>query len=296
LEEGSGTRVRASCRQTAWGQFIAVVATAVCVAGCAWSGGDEPSRGTPAQRSEPPGPEARLDLAVVRLDARIGNVRQRSAGVVVDAGRGLILTTAHTLWGAHSLKVATGLGVLHGRILARDPCDDLAVVETQPRIPGLVAVPKSDGGALAGRPVQSAFRGGSATLTTQRVSVADDPAGALADGLAPDGGLRLDGRLPDDASGAPLLGGDGRLAGLATVFVHPGRARRAALPWSMIDERLGELRDGGRAVYVGWSRYYRCAAALHAYATATYPGFRRTDAVLNAAVPATRLPGTGGLD
>jgi S1-C subfamily serine protease len=281
--------------------LIAVVATVLFATGCIGSGDDDrppsaASRASPAERDAPPGPEARLDLAVVRLDARIGTVAQRSAGVVVDADRGLILTTAHTLWGAHSLKVATGLGVLHGRILARDPCDDLAVVETQPRVPGLVAVPTGEGVELAGRPVQSAYRGGSATLTTQRVSVADDPAGELAGGLKPDGGLRLEGRLPGDASGAPLLAGDGRLAGLATVFAHPGGTRRAALPWTMIDERLGELRDGGQAVYVGWSRHYRCAAALHAYAAATYPGFRRTDAVLNAAVPASRLPGTGGLD
>ena len=72
--------------------------------------------------------------------------------------------------------------------------------------------------------------------------------------------------------------------------------RRAALPWALIDTRLRELRSGGRAVYVGWSRHYRCAGALHAYAAAAYPGFRPADATLNAAVPASRLPGTEDLD
>ena len=148
--------------------------------------------------------------------------------------------------------------------------------------------------------MQSAYRAtgaaAAAPLSTQRVVVADAPAPALAPGLRPGGGLRLDGPLPRVASGAPLLAADGRLAGLATVVAHPGGIRRAALPWSLVDARMRELRDGGRAVYVGWSRHYRCAPALHAYAAATYPGYRRVDAVLNAAVPASRLPGTGELD
>ena len=80
------------------------------------------------------------------------------------------------------------------------------------------------------------------------------------------------------------------------MVVARATTRRAALPWSLIDTRLRELRSGGRAVYVGWSRHYRCAPALHAYAAAAYPGFRRGRRVLNAAVPASRLPGTEDLD
>ena len=295
--------MRATSRPTVRGSVIAVATAALAAAGCGGSGGDAaPARaGTaaPAERAAATGPDARADLGVVRLDARIGRVGQRSAGVVVDADRGLILTTAHTLWGAHSLKIATGLGVLHGRILARDPCDDLAVVETQPRIPGLVAVPTGGGLPIAGQPVQSAYRPSAAEaapLTTQRVAVAETPAAPLAPGLRPAGSLRLDGPLPPEASGAPLLAADGRLAGLATVVAHRGAARRAALPWSVIETRMDELRSGGRAVYVGWSRHYRCAPALHAYATAAYPGFRRVDAVLNGNVSASRLPGTEELD
>ncbi len=241
---------------------------------------------------------ARADLGVVTLDARIGGAAARSAGVVVDARRGLILTTAHSLWGAHSLKVETGLGVLHGRILARDPCDDLAVVETQPRVPGLVAVPATGATAIAGEPVQSAFRGADAgaPLTTQRVVVGSGPAAPLAPGLQPAGGLALDGPLPLAASGSPLMAADGGLAGLAVVVADGAVTRRAALPWALVESRLRELRAGGTTVYVGWNRHYRCAPALHAYAAAAYPGFRPDDATLNAAVPASRVPGTEALD
>ena len=277
---------------------VLVAATAAVLAGCGGSGDD--AAPPAAERAATMPEEVRADLGVVTLDARIGRVGARSAGVVVDARRGLILTTAHSLWGAHSLKVETGLGVLHGRILARDPCDDLAVVETQPRIPGLVAVPATGATAIAGQPVQSAFRAGgaaaSAPLSTQRVAVGSGPAGRLAPGLRPAGGLALDGPLPHAASGSPLLAADGGLAGLAVVVSQGATTRRAALPWALIDTRLRELRSGGRAVYVGWSRHYRCAGALHAYAAAAYPGFRPADATLNAAVPASRLPGTEDLD
>src|SRR3954454_11092936 len=83
----------------------------------------------------------RLDLGVVGIDARIGDDETLGSGFVIDGGRGLVLTAAHSVWGARSLKLTTGLGVLHGRIVARAPCDDLAVLELYPRIPGLAALP-----------------------------------------------------------------------------------------------------------------------------------------------------------
>jgi hypothetical protein len=82
----------------------------------------------------------RLAFALVGIDARVGGDEVRSAGAVIDADAGLVLTAAHPVWGATSLRLSTGVGVLHGRIVARAPCTDLALVETQPRVPGLVAL------------------------------------------------------------------------------------------------------------------------------------------------------------
>jgi hypothetical protein len=82
----------------------------------------------------------RLAFALVGIDARIGHDQVPSAGAVIDADNGLVLTSAHTVWGATSLRLSTGVGVLHGRIVARAPCADLALLEMQPRIPGLVAL------------------------------------------------------------------------------------------------------------------------------------------------------------
>ena len=68
----------------------------------------------------------RLELGVVAIEARVGGDQVLASGTVVDAERGLILTSARSVWGATSLKLDTGLGILHGRIIARAPCDELA--------------------------------------------------------------------------------------------------------------------------------------------------------------------------
>src|SRR5215211_2501691 len=108
-------------------RWIAATVLLAVVAGCGGS-----SDAPPAQRPAATTPAQRLDLSVVAVTARVGGER-------VEVDRGLIVTTAHGVWGARSLKVATGIAVLHGRIVARDSCDNLAVLETQPRLPGLVA-------------------------------------------------------------------------------------------------------------------------------------------------------------
>ena len=269
----------------------------VAIAGCGGGqDGTEPRRAA----AETQQPAERLDLGVVSVDARIGRDLVQSAGAVYDAERGLVLTSAHSVWGARSLKVSTGIAVLHGRILARDACDDLALLETQPRLPGLVAVrPSADGTLPTGQPIvavrrRSGLPSGGPELRTQRVAIAARAAAPLLPGLRPEGAAAVAARtLPPGATGSPLIGTDGRLAALALV-VEPGRA--AALPWATIAARMQELRPGGRAQYVGWRKHYRCASALHRYAAAQHPGFRRSDARLNAPVAATRLPGTQGVD
>jgi hypothetical protein len=66
--------------------------------------------------------------------------------------------------------------------------------------------------------------------------------------------------------------------------------------WPAIRQRLGELKPGGRQVYVGWRDQYRCVGKLNADTKAAHPGFKTRDAWLNAPVPATRVPGVGEVD
>ena len=46
---------------------------------------------------------SRLELGVVAIDARIGERRVRSSGAIIDARAGLVVTSAHSVWGATSL-------------------------------------------------------------------------------------------------------------------------------------------------------------------------------------------------
>jgi hypothetical protein len=275
--------------------WTAAVTLIVVLAGC--------GAGDPAQRRGTTAPVERLDLSVVAVTARIGGEVERSSGVVVDTDRGLILTTAHGIWGARSLKVSSGIAVLHGRIVARDACDDLAVLETQPRLPGLVAVrPSAEMALPPGAPAVAVRRLDGlpsqqrAELVSRRIDIAAGETGALMPGLRPAAARPVHGVLPASASGAPLIGADGRLAGLLQVVERAGTTTRTALPWTTIGARLRELAPGGRAQYVGWRRYYRCGEALHRYASERHPSYRRADAQLTAPVPVTRLKGTEEVD
>jgi S1-C subfamily serine protease len=243
-----------------------------------------------------------LGLGVVAIDARIGDQRVRSSGAIVDARAGLVVTSAHTVWGATSLRLTTGLGVLHGRLVARAPCAGIAVIEIQPRIPGLVSLPVAVGGTPSGSELLAAVgrrEGGAGGLLTIPLH-ADGTAerATFENGLPPlTGAIRLDGAVVPESSGGPLVNADGELVGMAmATTAGSGEQGALAIPWATVQQRLGELEVDKRQIYVGWRDYYRCAPALHAYAKREHPGYRPIDAVINAPVPATRLPGTQTLD
>jgi S1-C subfamily serine protease len=275
-------------------------AAALCCASIAVSacGGEKP------QASALASPQERLDLGVIGVGARIGGDDALGSGFVIDGDRGLVLTTAHTVWGARSLKLATGLGVLHGRIVARAPCTNLALLELYPRIPGLSALPAAPAGSAArGQLLRSLGRrrtdpGAAASAVASipvRVAAA---AGEGGSGLPlPATAVTLDSPLVPEVSGGPVVDQAGRLVGMAEAVGAPGSAAPAVtVPWARIRQRLGELKPGPRSVYVGWAGEYSCAGRQHAYAHAAHRGFRRSDAKLNAPVTPTRLPGTEGLD
>jgi S1-C subfamily serine protease len=243
-----------------------------------------------------------LELGVVGIDARIGEGRVRSSGTVIDARAGLVVTSAHTVWGATSLRLITGLGILHGRLVARAPCAGLAVIEIQPRIPGLVALPAAVGGTPGGsEPLAAVGRregglGGLLNIPLRTVGAAARP--TFENGLPPlTGAIRLDGAVVPESSGGPLVNADGELVGMAmATTAGSGEQGALAIPWATVQQRIGELEVDKRRIYVGWRDYYRCAPALHAYAKREHPGYGPADAVINAPVLATRLPGTQTLD
>ena len=250
--------------------------------------------------SAAPSASTRLDLGVVGVSARVGDDDVLGSGFVIDGDRGLIMTSAHGVWGARSLRLSTGLGVLLGRIVARAPCDDLALVEVHPRIPGLVALPTAPEGATGNQLLRSIGRrhdAPTADLASIPVRTTSIPPPAPAEQPLPSAGIPLDSPLIPEISGGPVVDQAGRLVGMAESMGAPGAASPAVtVPWERIRERLNELRPGPRRVFVGWAQQYRCVGRQHAYARAMHPGYRASDARLNAPIAPTRLPGTEGID
>ena len=236
-----------------------------------------------------------LELGVVAIDARIGDRRVRSSGAMIDARAGLVVTSTHSVWGATSLRLTTGLGVLHGRLVARAPCAGLAVIEIQPRVPGLVALPIAGGGApTAGEPLRVVGRREGDLLTIPLRSAGSAAEATVEEDLPPlVQAIRLDAAVVPESTGGPVVNARGELVGLA-MATSEGTA--LALPWATVEARLDELEVDRQRVYVGWREHYRCAPQLHAYAEREHPGYRPIDARINAPVPATRLPGTENLD
>ena len=233
------------------------------------------------------------------IGARIGNDEARGSGFVIDADRGLVLTAAHAVWGARSLKLATAFGVMHGRIVARAPCDDLALLEVHPRIPGLAALPSAPPGAptrdqllrsVGRRQVDSGSTTAAIASLPVRVTAAP-PSGTAS---LPAAGAPLDSTLVPEVLGGPVVDEAGRLVGMAEAT--GAGAPAVAVPWARIRQRLAQLKPGPRRVFVGWAAQYRCVGRQHARARAAHPGFQPADARLNAPVAPTRLPGTEGLD
>jgi S1-C subfamily serine protease len=261
-----------------------------------WPGGGASSA------AQSPSLRDRLNLAVVAVDARIGSERVRSSGVVIDARAGLVLTSAYTVWGATSLRLTTGLGILYGRPVARAPCAGIALVEIQPRIPGLQALasvedapPASELLTAVGRRGAHPDAGTNSLLNIPIRSTGSVPTATYQPGLPslvrP---LRLDAAVVPESAGGPVVDANGRLVGM--TMPTSGDERGLAIPWSEIKARLDELTLDKQRIYVGWRDQYRCAPQLHAYATREHPGYNAIDARINAPVPATRLPGTEQLD
>jgi S1-C subfamily serine protease len=280
------------------GSMVRTSAALCCMTAAVTGCGDA---GHPAA---PPATAAqRLDLGVVGIDARIGDHETLGSGFVIDGGRGLVLTAAHSVWGARSLKLATGLGVLHGRIVARAPCDDLAVLELYPRIPGLAALPTAPVGSTGEQLLRSLGRrrtdpgAAASAIASIPVRTTSLPQASGTGLPLPSTGIPLDSPLVPEISGGPVIDRASRLVGMAEATGAPGAASPAvAVPWARIKQRLDELQPGPRSVYVGWAQQYRCVGRQHAYARAMHPGYRKQDARLNAPVAPTRLPGTEGVE
>ena len=158
----------------------------------------------------------RLELGVVAVEARVGGDQVLASGTVVDADRGLILTSARSVWGATRSSWTPASASCTAASSPAPPCDELALVETQPRLPGLVSLTDNAGPAPTPGTLVTAFgrrRGvpGNSLLTLP-ARVAGTP-------------LDLDAPLVPEAAGGPVLDAEGRLIGIAGATARGRRGR-----------------------------------------------------------------------
>ncbi len=184
-----------------------------------------------------------------------GSLRERGqgSGVVIDAGRGLVLTNAHVVESVDSVFVTLADGhQLDGTVVGSDPVTDLAVVRIAGR-PGVPAAPLGDSEALEvgdwaialGSPY-----GLQRTVTLGIVSGLHRDINSLGFADKRLDLIQTDAAINPGNSGGPLINADGEVIGINTlVRSGPGAGLGFAIPVNLARRVSVQLADGGQVVH-----------------------------------------------
>ncbi len=184
-----------------------------------------------------------------------GSMRERGqgSGVVIDAGRGLVLTNAHVVDRVDGVTVTLADGrQLDGSVVGTDPVTDLAVVRI-PRKGDLAAAPLGDSEALEvgdwaialGSPY-----GLERTVTLGIVSSLHRDINSLGFSDKRLDLIQTDAAINPGNSGGPLINASGEVIGINTlVRSGPGAGLGFAIPINLAKRVADQLGDGGRVVH-----------------------------------------------
>ncbi len=184
-----------------------------------------------------------------------GSMRERGqgSGVVIDAGRGLVLTNAHVVDRVDGVTVTLADGrQLDGSVVGTDPVTDLAVVRI-PRKGDLAAAPLGDSEALEvgdwaialGSPY-----GLERTVTLGIVSSLHRDINSLGFSDKRLDLIQTDAAINPGNSGGPLINAAGEVIGINTlVRSGPGAGLGFAIPINLAKRVADQLGDGGRVVH-----------------------------------------------
>ena len=170
------------------------------------------------------------------------------SGVIVDGGRGLVLTNAHVVAGGDEIMVHLQDGRdFPARVLGAEPDFDLAVLEIK-GASGLPAARLADAGDLMPGETVIAIGnpfGFTHTVTTGVIS-------ALGRSIRSEGGMLTDLIQTDAAinpgnSGGPLLDLDGRIIGINTVLDARGEGIGFAIPAGKARRVLEDIMAGSHS-------------------------------------------------
>jgi S1-C subfamily serine protease len=173
--------------------------------------------------------------------------------VVIDAGRGLVLTNAHVVESVDSVFVTLADGrQLEGSVVGSDTVTDLAVVRIAGR-PGVPAAPLGDSESLEvgdwaialGSPY-----GLQRTVTLGIVSGLHRDINSLGFADKRLDLIQTDAAINPGNSGGPLINAEGEVIGINTlVRSGPGAGLGFAIPVNLAKRVAGQLADGGRVVH-----------------------------------------------
>jgi S1-C subfamily serine protease len=254
---------------------LVTIAGAAAAAGCGNSETDSRADGkTVTTKARAP---ARPDAAVVYVKARYQNHTTEGTGFVYDARQGLILTSDHAVEAAPAITVVDhGGAVLHGQVLARAQCHDLAVVRLHPVPADLQKVTFAPSGSVGqgdhvtvlAYTLQSSSKHAPQLVSTTG-TVAATGIEAKLHPMLPAMARLIAHQVPlnEHGSGSPLLNAQGKAVGINTLVGEKHGAGAVeglnyALGSDYIAQRLGQLHpDEGRS-YTGWRDEHRCHRAM----------------------------------
>ncbi|MGI5837419.1 MAG: S1C family serine protease, partial [Chloroflexota bacterium] len=184
-------------------------------------------------------------------DPFFGEMPERGAGsgVIID-DQGHILTNNHVVDGAGSLEVTLSNGeTVEGKLLGRDPGNDLAVVKIDPSASQLTVAPMGDSSKLRVGQLAIAIGNPFGLQRTVTVGVVS----SLGRTFSSSSGRPIRDMIQTDAainpgnSGGPLLNSKGEVIGINTAIESPVRGSVGigfAVPINTAQQNLAAMLDG----------------------------------------------------
>ncbi len=178
--------------------------------------------------------------------------KQRSlgSGVIIDPGKGYILTNNHVVANADEIEVRLDDGKeFEAEVVGRDPKTDLALIKTKKGLDVEKGAPLGDSNdARVGEWVMAI---GSPFGLERTITVGILSAKGRVIGAGPyDDFLQTDAAINPGNSGGPLFNMKGEVIGINTAIVATGQGIGFAIPINMAKELLPQLEKG--KVTRGW--------------------------------------------
>jgi S1-C subfamily serine protease len=185
-----------------------------------------------------------------------GSMRERGqgSGVVIDAGKGLVLTNAHVVDKVDAVEVTLADGSqLDGTVVGADPVTDLAVLRVPTKSSRLEAAALGNSEALEvgdwaialGSPY-----GLERTVTLGIVSSLHRDINSLGFADKRLDLIQTDAAINPGNSGGPLINAAGEVIGINTlVRSGPGAGLGFAIPINLARRVANQLADGGKVVH-----------------------------------------------